>query len=218
MIADVEIIRSNAHRTYLELRDRIIQCVIEPSQKIKIADLASELKVSPGAVREALSRLTTEHLVEARDQRGFRAAPISLADLDDLTETRIEIETLALRKAIALGDENWRLDVRNSHDAMASFPGSPHSPGGAELHARFHNALVAGCGSPSLLRIRASLYEISQRYRYFASQRSRPGRQVDDEHKALAEAVIARDADRAADAIAMHIRTTAEMVKASIAP
>ena len=47
MIADVEIVRSNAHRTYLELRDRIIQCVIEPSQKIKIADLATELRSAP---------------------------------------------------------------------------------------------------------------------------------------------------------------------------
>lgn len=209
-------VRSNAHRTYLELRERIIQCVIEPSQKLKIADLAAELGVSPGAIREALSRLTTENLVEARDQRGFRAAPISLADLDDLTETRVEIETLAMRKAIAVGDEDWRENVRAAHDAMAAYSGLAHAPKAAELHGRFHDALVSGCASPSLLRIRSGLYEMSQRYRYLATQRSKLERHVHDEHRALAEAVYQRNPDAAAAAIAIHIRTTAAMVRASI--
>lgn len=58
----------------------------------------------PGAVREALSRLSSECLVIAEPQRGFRAAPISEEDLVQLLEARKEIERLCLHRAMGCGD------------------------------------------------------------------------------------------------------------------
>src|SRR5271157_1164652 len=55
-------------------------------------DLGSE----PGAVREALSRLSAEGLVIAESQKGYRVAPLSADELLDLTEARVEIERIAL--------------------------------------------------------------------------------------------------------------------------
>lgn len=64
-------------------------------------DLLSEtLGVSLGSVREALVRLTMEGLVLSEPSKGFVVAPISLDDLDDLTDTRIELETHCLRRSI----------------------------------------------------------------------------------------------------------------------
>ena len=76
--------------------------------------------VSPGAVREALSRLISESLVEFNEQRGFRAAPVSRAALLDIARTRILIDAHALRDAIRLGDVDWEADVLAIHHRLAN--------------------------------------------------------------------------------------------------
>lgn len=53
----------------------------------------------------------TDALVVAQGQRGFRVAPISLADFADITQTRVLLETEALRQAMALGDDAWEAEV-----------------------------------------------------------------------------------------------------------
>jgi len=79
-----------------------------PGSKLKIQDLCGAPSRSAWAPwREALSRLTSEGLVISEPQRGFRAAPISVADLKDLTMVRIEVESLCLKRAIAVGTVDW---------------------------------------------------------------------------------------------------------------
>ena len=53
---------------------------------------------APARIREALSRLVPEQLAVSREQRGFVVAPLSVADLEDLTDVRCEIEGIALRR------------------------------------------------------------------------------------------------------------------------
>jgi DNA-binding GntR family transcriptional regulator len=208
--------RTQAARCYQALRDRIVLGALAPLEKLKIADLAEEFEVSPGAVREALSRLTTENLVSAVDQRGFRVAPVSLDDLDDLTRTRLQIEELALREAMARGDAAWEASLRAAYAAMQAHPPRPADRLAAELHAGFHAALVAGCGSPTLLRIRAQLYDLSERYRALASVRAAKPRSVADEHATIFRAVLARDAETAVAALSAHISLTTALVRATV--
>jgi DNA-binding GntR family transcriptional regulator len=56
--------------------------------------------VSAAVVREALSRLTEQGLVQSNPQRGFIVMPLSVDDLHDLTRIRVLVETLALRESI----------------------------------------------------------------------------------------------------------------------
>src|ERR1700678_3888046 len=86
---------------YLRLRADLLACRIRPGERVKINDVCRQFAVSLGAVREALARLTSEGLVVAEPQRGFRAAPITADELRDLTMVRIEIEGLCLRRAVA---------------------------------------------------------------------------------------------------------------------
>jgi DNA-binding GntR family transcriptional regulator len=197
------------------MRDRIVRCEIAPGQKLKIADLSVELGVSPGAMREALSRLTAEHLVAAKDQFGFRATPITPEDLDDLTEVRVDIETKALERSIRNGDKLWANEVSQAYKDL-KYSAEPVA-GSAAAHAHFHNMLVSECHSPTLLRIHASLYQSSERYRYFATQHPRTVRNVDDEHRLICEAVLDRDIPLATARLADHIRTTAIFVKEALA-
>src|SRR4051794_797200 len=146
---------------YEALRADLLACRIAPGSRLKIQDLCQQHDVSLGAIREALSRLTSEGLVVAEPQRGFRAAPISRADLEDLTMARIEVEGLCLTRAIAVGTVDWEARLvaafhrlSRTPERVASDP-ARSADDWAEAHAGFHGALVDGADSPWLLRLHA---------------------------------------------------------------
>lgn len=211
---------SLTQHVYETLRADLQACRLPPGARLKIAELSQRLSVSPGAVREALSRLTSEGLVDAEPQRGFRAAAISVADLRDLTSVRIEIEAMCLKRAIAVGDMAWESRIVACHHMLAAINKS--APGDAQrlndgwvgAHAAFHTALVAACDSPWLLRLRDMLYAQSERYRSLSVPLARTPRDVNAEHTALMEAVIARDGERAHRLIDAHLRATMDIVLA----
>src|ERR1700683_2974942 len=107
---------------YEGLRADLLACRIPPGRKLKSQELCLRFSVSLGAIREALSRLTSEGLVVAEPQRGFRVAPISAADLVDLTMVRVEIDTLCLKRAIACGDVDWEARLIAAAHLLARTP------------------------------------------------------------------------------------------------
>jgi len=70
-----------------------------------------DIEVGAGTLREALLLLVTDALVVAQGQRGFRVAPISIADFEDITRTRVLLETEALRRSCASGGEEWEAAI-----------------------------------------------------------------------------------------------------------
>lgn len=206
---------------YEDLRADLLSCRIEPGSRLKVQELCDRLSVSLGAIREALSRLTSEGLVVAEPQRGFRAAPISAEDLLDLTKTRIQIETLCIRRAIEVGDVAWESQLVAALHRLSRTP--EHTPDDpvhssdewALAHAAFHKALVGGCDSRWLLRLRDQLYDQSERYRRRSVSLAPNARNISKEHQDLAAAVLDRDADKAAALLAAHLAVTTDILLAA---
>jgi DNA-binding GntR family transcriptional regulator len=200
---------------YLGLRADLLACRILPGSKLKIHDLCERFSVSLGAVREALSRLTSEGLVVAEPQRGFRAAPISAADLQDLTMARIEIDSLCLRRAISHGDVQWESRLVAATHRLARTPerdADDPNEDWAAAHADFHLTLVEGCNSPWLLHLHSLLYAQSERYRRLSVPFAASGRNVNDEHQAIVNATLARNAKLAVRLLAAHLETTTRIL------
>ncbi|MEF9603969.1 FCD domain-containing protein [Paracoccus sp. PXZ] len=170
---------------------------------------------------EALSRLTSEGLVEAEPNTGFRVAPITQEELEALTRTRIAIECGCLSSAIAHGDLNretgivatlfelFRIGLEDPDDPARV------NPGWVEAHRRFHEALVAGCNSGWMLRLHEILSAQSERYRSAPVLLDRRKRDIAGEHKAIADAAIARDAQAACTAMRYHLLKTTRILVAS---
>src|SRR6266853_860236 len=76
-----------------------------------MVELTERFGVSQSVIREALTRLTEQHLLIATPQRGFRVRDLSIEDIAELTETRIQIESLALRLAVERGDLQWETGI-----------------------------------------------------------------------------------------------------------
>jgi DNA-binding GntR family transcriptional regulator len=208
---------------YEGLRADLLACRIAPGSKLKIQDLCTRFAVSLGAVREALSRLTSEGLVISEPQRGFRAAPISVADLKDLTMVRIEVESLCLKRAIAVGTVDWEARLVAAFHRLSKTPERVASDPAraaddwAEAHAGFHAALVEGADSPWLLRLHAQLYAQSERYRRLSVPLSMEERDVGGEHRAILDATLKRDAEKAVKLLTRHLgATTAILLEADI--
>jgi DNA-binding GntR family transcriptional regulator len=210
--------RTIAGDVYDQIRSDILACRIEPGVRIRINELCDRFGVSLGAVREALSKLSSDGLVVAEAQKGFTVAPISRDELVDLTQTRVEIESLCLRDSIKHGDFSWesrivgafhllnRLDERNPNDKARL------NDAWALAHSDFHATLVSACQSPIKLRIRKSLYEQSERYRRLSVPVRTVERDVRAEHQAIVDAAIAREPDRAAMVMADHLTRTTEIL------
>jgi DNA-binding GntR family transcriptional regulator len=206
---------------YEALRGDLLACRILPGSRLKIQELCSRLSVSLGAIREALSRLTSEGLVVAEPQRGFRAAPISAADLQDLTMVRVEVESLCLKRAIEIGDVNWESRLVAAFHRLSRTPErAPADPirsndEWAEAHAAFHLALVEGCDSPWLLRLHSQLYDQSERYRRLSIPLAKQERNVGQEHQRILDATLKRDAKKAVALLTAHLTATTNILLAA---
>lgn len=208
---------------YTLLRAEILACRLPPAQKLIISDLCANFGFSLGAIREALSRLTSEGLVEAEPRKGFRVAPITEEELLDITNVRATIESLCLESAIKNGDLKWESNIVSTEFELSKLqlqdPTDPArvSEDWAETHKRFHEALVAACDSPWLLRLRGVLFVQSERYRRVSVPLDRVGRDLTAEHKEIAMATIARDAAKATAALRAHLqKTTRILIKADV--
>lgn len=199
---------SATQRTYLALRKLIVTGEIQPGEKLKIEGLRTRLETGASPIREALSLLTSEHLVERIDQRGFRAAPTSGQNFDEILEMRCELEDMALRRSIAAADNDWEEAVVLAHHRMvrAAANGSLDVE---DEHKAFHMALLANCNAPILLRFCSQLYDLNIRYRYLAGRAlNYQRRDVRQEHQIILDRAIARDADGAARELLSHYRRT----------
>ena len=204
------------------LRHDIVDCVLAPGQRLKFEDLRSRYDAGVGSLREALIQLEAEGLVIAEANRGFCVAPVSISELEDVTALRIDIEKQALRQSIENGTDEWETGILTALHLLAKLEPelarnpSQHRICWDERHRRFHDALVAACPSPWLLRFRQVLFVQGQRYRALSMRQSRkPGRVAD--HRALMELTLARDVPRATAAMEAHIRKTADNVRAWLA-
>ncbi|MFE6764801.1 GntR family transcriptional regulator [Streptomyces sp. NPDC057689] len=207
---------------YARIREDIFQGVFEPGQRLRLVELSQRFSVSQSVVREALTRLSEQGLVHAAPQQGFSVVTVSLADLNELTEARIEIETLVLRRSMERGDIKWEAAVVAAHHHLAGTEGmrsdgTPNSEWFA-VHERFHQTLLEGCGNARLLAAALGLRDAATLYRRWSLPVGHDTeRDVAGEHQAIVDAVLARDADTAAELLARHIDRTSQALRTVIA-
>lgn len=210
--------RTLTERAYRALRHDIVCGRLQPGQRLRVEHLKDDYDVGAGTLREALALLVSDALVTVESQRGYRVSAISLDDLRDLTDTRVRLETEALRQSIRLGDARWEATVREAFARLsdAEAGGAARDPRQWEYaNRRFHEALISGHVSPWTRHLLDILYRHGERYRHVAIRLgATPGfdRDVHAEHEAICQAALARQEARAALALEAHIRLTCDML------
>ncbi|MBL8574896.1 MAG: FCD domain-containing protein [Hyphomicrobiaceae bacterium] len=210
--------RSLVEAAYGSIRHDILAGVLAPGEKLRVEMLKDRYAVGASTLREALTRLVGESLVTSEEQRGFRVAPVSLTDFRDISATRTFIELEALRQSLTHGDDIWEAQLVATYHRMskveARYAEDPDAVGDEyELRNReFHRALVSACPSRWLLNFQATLMQQSERYRRLALAIAPIDRDVRAEHKAIFDAVLEHDIDKACEMDRVHIERTLEVL------
>jgi DNA-binding GntR family transcriptional regulator len=202
-----------------KLRADILSGRLAPGEHLKSAVLCTRYETSVGALREAFSKLSDEGLVITRPFQGYMVTPLSMEDLADLTDARVEIEALVLRMSIEHGDVHWEAQSGAALHVLerAPFIGAddPDRPSDewATAHTAFHFALLEGCPNRHLLQVARKLRQEAGLYQMWSvSFKHEPERDGTIEHRALLDAAIARDANLASRLLAEHLRHTANLL------
>lgn len=210
---------TRAEDVYGKLRADILGGRLAPGLRLKFPELAQRYTTSVGAAREALTRLAGSGLVRNRPHQGYLVTPLSHADLAELTQARIEVESLVLRLSVQHGDMQWEAQAVAAHHILERTPfftddDADHpSDDWSAAHAAFHLTLLVGCHNQRLLETARRLREEAELYLQWSVSFGRePDRDIAGEHRALLEAATNRQPDHAAELLREHIAHTAGLV------
>ncbi len=213
--------RSLTEATYRQLRRDIVEGRYPPGEKLRVEHLKNDYQVSGATLREALALLVSDSLVVPSIQRGFRVAPMSLADIEDLTRTRTLLECAAVRDSILYGDDEWEARVVSAYHKLSRAEERLASDIGMasifaeweERNQAFHSALTSASPSRWIKHFQDILYQQAHRYRRLSAVTTTVAASVHDEHREIFEAAMARDPERAERAVAQHIQFALSAIK-----
>jgi GntR family carbon starvation induced transcriptional regulator len=217
---DLDMELSAVPGTYIEavqqrLREDIVSGRLAPWEKLRLAELKTRYEMGSSPLREALSRLVGEGLVTFEGNKGFRVRGLSREDLADIAYMRTAVETYAIRTAIERGGVEWETGIVGALHRLITLTRDTATDRASldawnDAHDRFHEALIAACGSPRVFETQRRLAEHHNRYRRIFMGDNLPRQLLIDEHTDIADAALARDADRAAALLGRHMVVTSD--------
>jgi DNA-binding GntR family transcriptional regulator len=192
-----------------EVADRIREAIFSgtyaPGAQLREVELARALDVSRGPVREALLRLEREGLVQGEWHRGTTVTTLSPRDATELNSLRGALEQLAVERLLEHASEQELAAVEKIVDRMDR-AGDVHAM--VRLDLEFHDAVYAAAHHG---RLEAAWLAIRSQIHLFLLMRAAVHDEgytdhISAEHRDLAQALRARDAERALHLFAEHRR------------
>jgi DNA-binding GntR family transcriptional regulator len=205
-----------ASSVYTELKDDILAGKLKPGHKLRLQVLKEDYKVGNSPLREALNRLSANGMVMREENKGFKVSSASVAELEELVRTRCWLEEVALRESIKNGgddyDERIVLAVHRLSRITSNADGAYSTPEQENFHREFHQSIIAACNSNILLTYCSQLHEQTLRYRNLSEVVEYREGHENEEHQAIRDAILDRDADLAVQLLHSHYQITADIV------
>ena len=193
------------------LRQGIVSGKYQRDSKILPRQIADNCGTSFIPVREALRIMESEGFIIFRHNRGAFVTTVSLADLEDLYELRIELETQAVAKTKPFSDnelDNLKTTIQKMSNAYAK----NDSGSVVKLNREFHFSIYEHGNSERRLRMIRQLWMHAERYQQLSLQVRHDA--ADEEHFEIINALAARNHDLASEALRTHLATTVNLLKA----
>jgi DNA-binding GntR family transcriptional regulator len=197
-------VRSVVGLAYDEIRAMLVGGTLPPGTRLGQGELADQLGISRGSVREALRRLAGDGLVDFETNRGFFSADIGLPAVLRRLEVRLLLEPGIARLAAA---RRTAADLEGLRDAVERERVAETAQEAHDASRAFHLTLAAASRNDELVRALDSLWIVDVGRRLLASRRTAPAWQEADvaEHAAIVDAVERKDAAAAEALVRQHI-------------
>lgn len=190
-------------QVYRSLLDAISDGSLAPGERITQEDIAHKLAVSRQPVLQALRLLKNDGFVTDAPGRGLLVAPLDAQWMIHVYQVRGSLDALAARLAAA---HRFKLDAKVIEAGRKAARGR-NVKAMIEADLAFHNAIYAASGNPLIGQSAHQHWRHLRRVMGAVLQQSRQREAVWDEHEAIARAIAAGDADRAAALIEQHSLT-----------
>jgi DNA-binding GntR family transcriptional regulator len=207
-----------SQRAYEHLRGEILANRLAPGTELTEVALSRQLAISRGPIREALSRLAAEGLITMRPRRRAEVRSLTTQELIDAYQVREALEVMAVRLAIPRITEADLARLDDLIDQMAGHAGRRAIADFFAANVAFHETLCELSGNDKLRETHHRLEGEIGRFqdRTLALRGSLDGSLT--EHRAILAAIRLRDADKAAQLTADHIRVPVQRLQAALEP
>lgn len=187
--------------------DAIVRGQIAPGERLREAQLAKEMGISRGVLREAMQRLEARKLVQRTPNIGVQVIALSEDDLEELYDVREALEGMAARLSasnMAEKDIKQLSNIIEKHSLSEDVKkGESYFQGGDE---DFHALIAAGSGNKRLIQaLGDEIHHQLRLYRFRSSERRGRTHEALEEHRVIVAAIAARDPDAAEAAMRRHL-------------
>jgi DNA-binding GntR family transcriptional regulator len=201
---------TRAAEAYARIRSAILELEFVPGAPLSETLLAQAFGISRTPVREALKLLEREGLVRAYAARGTFVAELSAADVAEIYQVRILLESFAATVAATRLTDADLAGLRDSVNAAEAAVGEQRVEEACLLDIRLHGSIVSATGNRRIKQILSQMDDQVHRIRLLASRDPERMRHTLDEHKRIVSALMARDEALAEKEMHVHLSAARE--------
>ena len=207
-------------RAYRVLLNEIVEGTLAPGSVLGEVEQSTRLGVSRTPIREALSRLTADGLVEPQAGRGLIVTEVSLDNIAELYELRGALEEQAARLATQRGTPKKFVALAEAFEHMTGLidMGTEGIRAYYDLNRQFDEAIDDAVANPYLVGALRNVRMHLGRVRRIAKDNPQRLREAARETHLILEAIIAGDSALAAHATHVHLHRSLTNIRASVAP
>jgi DNA-binding GntR family transcriptional regulator len=207
MVPITELPITSADKTFIQLRQDIVEGLIVAGSKLSETDLSNKYSVSRAVIREAINRLEASHLVERKANIGARVVALSAEGLLSLYQVREALEGMSARLAATnmsdaeIADLN---DLLSTHFKTVQTEENYYQEAG---DVDFHYRIILGSKNTHLISVLINgMYHLVRMYRVQLGMAGPRVTAAFDEHRHIVQAISNRDAELAEMLMRRHIQ------------
>lgn len=194
---------SSRNTVYRVLRERLINCVYAPGSRLNEVRLAEEFGVSRTPIREAMGKLEMDGYVKVLPKRGIYVTDVTIKDVFQIFQTRIEIEPLVLRLSMPHLEREELLVFREQF--AAEDPDVKHA---FRVDMAMHLFLIDHCGNSYIINMMHKLFDDNIRVVLATGQDQTKLHRAQEEHLAILDALLeGRSPEECAERMRSHLET-----------
>jgi DNA-binding GntR family transcriptional regulator len=209
-------IASLAEQAYARLRHEILTCILSPGQVVSERELARQYEVSKTPIREALTQVCHDGLMQRLPGRGYMVAPITIKDVRDLFDLRLILEMTSAERA-AQQPSSVQIAALKEMSAVSYSLDDPESHVMfLKTNRDFHLALAEAAGNRRLVKTLEGLMTEMNRLFHLGLRLRNSGEEMKQEHQEVVAALESGDIEGVRDAIARQIITSRDRILEAI--
>jgi DNA-binding GntR family transcriptional regulator len=203
-------------RAYQEIKRRINRMEFRPGAYLNEAQISRTLRIGRTPVHQALDRLMLEGLVQVIPRKGVMVETISLDQVLQIIDVRLVNEPFCVGLAAERATPGEVSQLRVLLDSAGPSIRARDREQLMDLDRLYHHRISQAAKNPVLADTITRLHDRSLRFWFISLGDDLQLRRVDEEHRAILDAIAQRDVAGAADAMRHHIESSRKHITRAI--